>query len=129
MSETDPDEDIHAVDCQLQYPEFAAPVQVKCSSRHDLAGRDPFVDVTGDWARKWAAQVVPVRLILVVVPDECETWLQHPDDGTWHPTAAFWLDVSGGESGRLHLPKTQRLTAATLDAWHADLLARFGRSA
>lgn len=129
MDETSPDEDIHAVDCKLNFPEIPVPVQVKCSSRHDLGGRAPFVDVTERWAEKWRQQVVPVRLVLVVVPDDVEEWLHHPDQGTWHPTAAFWVEVTGDETGRVHLPRTQRLTAETLEAWHADVLTQFGLGA
>lgn len=129
MDETSPDEDIHAVDCKLNYPEIPVPVQVKCSSRHELGGPDAFVDVTPEWAQKWRQQVVAVRLVLVVVPDDSTMWLEHPDDGTWHATAAFWAEVSGDEVGRLHIPKAQRLTAQTLDAWHAEVLTQFGLSA
>jgi hypothetical protein len=129
MDETSPDEDIHAVDCRLNFPEMPVPVQVKCSSRHELGGRDPFVDVTAEWAQKWRQQVVPVRLVLVVVPEDCATWLRHDRDGTWHPTAAFWVAVTGDELGRVHLPTRQRLTAETIEEWHAEVLAQFGLSA
>lgn len=129
MDEPSADEDVHAVDCRLIFPEVPVPVQVKCSSTHELGGRDPFVDVTAAWAEKWRRQSVHVRLVLVVVPDDREMWLQHHDEGTWHPTAAFWVEVTGDEVGRVHLPASQRLTAETLDEWHADVMARFGRTA
>jgi hypothetical protein len=125
VNETSPDEDVLAVDCDVVFREAAVRVQVKCTSGLTLAGKTKSWKLKPEWLRKWDESLVPVYFVLVVVPKAEPAWLSHPDDGTMHATAAFWQRVPRSSGKSLSIPKTQRLTADTLDAWHADLLASF----
>lgn len=126
LSETEPDEDVYAIDCRLGFPEVAVPVQVKCTSRLSLRGRTASVQLDPSWSEKWRASCVPVYLVLVIVPKATEAWLRNDPDGTWHATAAYWVRVTGHESGRLSVPKKQRLSAETLREWHNEVRGEFG---
>jgi hypothetical protein len=130
LTETAPDEDVYAVDCDLKYGPVSLPVQVKCTAKHVLpADKEPWVDVEPAWAAKWEESVLPVHLVLVIVEADPEGWLDHRDDGTWHPAAAYWVRVTGSEKGRVKFPLEQRLDAAALAGWYTNVMSRFGGAA
>jgi hypothetical protein len=130
LTETAPDEDVYAIDCDLKYGPLTLPVQVKCTAQHILpAEKDPWVDVDPTWATKWEESVLPVHLVLVIVEADPEVWLGHHDNGTWHPAAAYWVHVTGAEKGRLKFPLEQRLDAAAVTAWYTNAMAGFGGAA
>lgn len=130
VTETAPDEDVYAIDCDLKYGPLTLPVQVKCTAQHILpAEKDPWVDVDPTWATKWEESVLPVHLVLVIVEADPEVWLDHHDNGTWLPAAAYWVHVTGAEKGRLKFPLEQRLDAAAVTAWYTNAMAGFGGAA
>lgn len=126
LSETEPDEDVYAIDCHVKFPELAVPVQVKCTSKLTVIGRGASVDSNPVWLAKWRQSRIPVYLVLVIVPKKCVDWLRHDKDGTWHATGAFWVRVTGHETGRITVPKRQRLTTDSFDEWRTEALAAFG---
>ena len=124
MTETSPDEDVLAVDCELQFPEASVRVQVKCTSRWTMNGQGVTWPVKSEWVRKWDVNVLPVYFVVVVVPDQIQNWLRHDEDGTFHATAAYWTRLVTGVSGSsVRVPAHQRLSAKTLGLWHAQLMA------
>lgn len=125
VSETAPDEDVLAVDCDVKFEQASVLVQVKCTSRLTVAGRSASVRLEPEWRAKWAKQKVPVYLLLVIVPKKPSEWLSHLDDKTMHATAAYWVRVNGSEGDSVNVPKSQRLTASTFETWHGQLLACF----
>jgi hypothetical protein len=129
LTETEPDEDVLAVDCAVQYPELAVRVQVKCTSRLTIRGRTKSIPVDESWIEKWSRSLVPVYLLVVIVPSEVSEWLEHVDEGTMHRTAAFWKRVDRGVAlPSVKIPKGQRLTVDTISLWHKELLANFESS-
>jgi len=79
-----------------------------------------------EWIRKWDQSLLPVYFVIVVVPRKEHVWLDHPISQTVHRTAAFWKRIETGMLGSsISVPKSQRLTAATLARWHTDLIAAF----
>lgn len=126
LNETSPDEDVLATDCDVLFAEGNVRVQVKCTSGLALGGKTKSWRLKPTWLRKWEQSQLPVYFVLVVVPKDEPTWLEHPADGTVHRTAAFWQRIRAEElDGSISIPKAQRLTAATLNGWHSDLLAVF----
>ena len=126
LTETEPDEDVLAVDCAVQYPELAVSVQVKCTSGLTIKGRTKSIPVEEGWIEKWSRSLVPVYLLVVIVPKEVSKWLEHVDEGTLHRTAAFWKRVDRGVTlPSVKIPRSQRLTVDTISLWHRELLANF----
>lgn len=126
LNETSTDEDVLATDCDVVFAEGPVRVQVKCTSGFTLAGKTKSWRLKPEWLRKWDRSLVPVYFVIVVVPKSEPTWLTHPTDGTLHKTAAFWQRVSSSTTAKsISIPRTQRLTAATMATWHTDLLAAF----
>lgn len=126
LNETAPDEDVYAIDCDLKYGPLTLPVQVKCTAQHTLPPeKAPWLDVHSDWAEKWDASVLPVHLVLVVVQVDPKSWLEHQDDGTWHPSAAYWIKWVKGHRGRTWFPVEQRVDAATVTGWYESAMAGF----
>lgn len=126
LNETSPDEDVLATDCEVVFAEGGVRVQVKCTSSFTLAGKTKSWKLKPEWLRKWDQSLVPVYFVIVVVPKSEPSWLTHPVNGTLHQTAAFWQRVPSAISTRtISVPRSQRLTASTMDTWHTDLLAVF----
>lgn len=128
MQENSPDEDVLAVDCDVKFAEAPVLVQLKCTSKLKLTGQTASVALKPDWCTKWAAQKVPVYLVLVVVPKNVGEWLTHQEGGTFHATAAYWVRVYGNEGASVKVPKDQRLSAETFEQWHRELRACFGEA-
>lgn len=126
LNETSPDEDVLATDCDVLFAEGNVRVQVKCTSGLALGGWTKSWSLKPTWLRKWEHSQLPVYFVLVVVPKNEPSWLEHLADGTMHRTAAFWQRVRAEQlDGSISIPKGQRLTAETLNSWHSDLLAVF----
>ena len=126
FEETPPGEDVLAVDCEVKFAESSVRVQVKCTSRLTIKGLTKSVDLDKVWRLKWSQSIIPVYILIVIVPTNSSTWLEHTDEGTMHKTAAFWARVDFGMVKRsIKIPKSQRLTADTMKVWHEDLLAPF----
>lgn len=126
MKETSPDEDVIAVDCDVDFVEAPVRVQVKCTSNFTVGGKSASWPLEEGWLRKWEQSLVPVYFVLVIVKKDVNAWLDHPATSTVHRSAAFWRRIRPGELGStIAIPKAQRLTVATLAQWHADLLESF----
>lgn len=127
FSETEPDSDVFAVDCQAEFPESPVRIQVKCTSTKKLSGHSASWRLDEGWVRKWDASKIPVYFVLVIVPPRWDQWLAHDPQGTMHASVAYWRRVDFGVpmTGQLKIDKTNRLTRDTLAVWHADLLEVF----
>lgn len=124
IHEPEPDSDVLAVDCSIWYPQGDVRVQIKCTSKWTIAGRSLTFPIEQEWVRKWDENIFPVYFVVVLVPTiTVHRWLRHDQDGTFHQAAAFWVKLPQGDIGSsIEVPKTQRLTARTIWAWHQDLL-------
>lgn len=125
LTETSPDEDVLATDCEVEFKEASVRVQVKCTSGLTIGGKTKSYTLKPEWLRKWDESLVPIYFVIVVVPRREATWLDHQADGTYHRTAAFWQRVPRSGAKSIYIPKTQRLTTDTLPIWRAELLAAF----
>lgn len=128
FDETSPDEDYLAVDATVKLPPANASVQIKCSSQFRIAGNSASWPAEVEWRQSWRQSLLPVYFVLVILDIEDQSsWLVHTDDGTLHRAAAFWTRVDKDpDSSRIRIPKTQRLTAETMDLWTADVRSCFG---
>lgn len=126
LLETSPDEDVIAVDCEIQFAEANVRVQVKCTSGLTIGGATKSWRVSETWVGHWRASLVPVYMVIVVVPDDVVDWLEHVNDGTMHRTAAFWGRVDTvSDAPSITIPREQRLTVDTLVLWRTELLRVF----
>jgi hypothetical protein len=125
MTETSPDEDVLAIDCQVHFEVGDVRMQVKCTSGWTIGGGGLTFPLEERWVRKWDRCRVPVYLVVVVVPPDPDLWVRHDDDGTFHGSAAFWVRVPKNQGSSIEVPKDQRLSKETLIAWNSDLLAMY----
>ena len=129
FTETTIDEDVLAVDGQVDFAISPARVQIKCTGKFRISGgKTATWGAEESWFGKWNQSMIPVYFVLVVVdPDNQLTWLHHQDDGTLHTAAAFWVRVDQlSDQSRITVPKSQRLTADTLTIWASEVSASFG---
>jgi Domain of unknown function (DUF4365) len=131
FNETAIDEDVLAIDGEVQFAVAPARVQVKCTGRFRIEGGETASwPAESAWWEKWKKSCLPVYLVLLVVdPDDRLLWLDHRSDGTFQCAAAFWVRVDKTADGAsVQIPKKQRLTADTLKLWAADVEACFSSS-
>jgi Domain of unknown function (DUF4365) len=132
FTETTIDEDVLAVDGTVDFAAASVRVQIKCTGQYRItSGKTASWHAEESWWGKWHQSRVPVYFVLVVVdPDDQLAWLEHKDEGTLHRAAAFWVRVDQlPDRSRIRVPKSQRLTAATLTQWAAELGECFLRPA
>jgi len=124
FSETSADEDRDAVDGTIDLGPATVYVQIKCSDQYRIHG-GPTATWRAEqaWREHWRHKILPVYFILVVVDKVDRTkWLEHPDEGTFHRSAAFWAQVNGiGDDENVVVPKSNRFTVETLRGWQDDL--------
>jgi hypothetical protein len=127
FTETPPDEDVLAVDGTVDFIVASARIQVKCSSRFKIAGSSASWHSELHWRERWKESGVPVYFVLVILDyDERPRWVEHHASGTNHKAAAFWVRVNQLEEGQsINIPKTQRLTIATLNIWAQEVESCF----
>lgn len=131
FQETSPDEDVLAVDGNVEFDVAPARVQVKCTGQFRLKGGSTATwPIDESWRQRWRRSGLPVYFVLVIVdPDDQVSWLQHQDEATLHRAAAFWARVDTLPDGQnIIVPKAQRLTADTLRLWAEDVEASFDAS-
>ena len=117
-----------AVDGTVEFAAASARVQIKCTGQYRITGgKTASWHAEESWWGKWHRSRIPVYFVLVVVdPDDQLALLEHQDDGTFHRAAAFWVRVDQlPDVCRIRVPKSHRLTAATLTQWAAELAAVF----
>ncbi|MFI6367670.1 DUF4365 domain-containing protein [Nocardia sp. NPDC050630] len=128
FQETSPDKDVLAVDGAVDFAIASVRVQVKCTGQFRLKGGSTATwPIYESWRKHWQRSGVSVYFVLVIVdPDEQLSWLHHHDDATLHRAAAFWVRVDTLQDGQnIVVPKTQRLTADTLQWWLKAVEASF----
>jgi hypothetical protein len=133
FSETDPGEDVLAVDCSIVFPENAVRVQIKTTHSHAIDGTNPHLSYTATqhWVDSWALAQVPVYFVVVVVPDDSGLWLDHNIDGTnLVRTAAYWSRIVPGQfkPGGMGVSalRSQRVDSATMSIWQQQLVDDYG---
>lgn len=135
FNETSPGEDTLAIDYTLDFPEGGVRVQVKTSAQYMIDGDDEFLSFSAEdkWIAKWARIQVPLYFVIVVVPNDSGSWLNHDVTGTQMVrTAAYWVRLAPGQfdnSKTIKVPRAQRVTIDTLPQWHQDLCELFTPSA
>jgi hypothetical protein len=129
FDETSIDEDVLAVDGMVNFAIGPARVQIKCTGQFRINGGSTATwPAEAQWFEKWHKSKIPVYFVIVMVdPDDQTVWLEHLADATLGRAAAFWVRVDRmSERASITVPRTQRLTAATLTEWSADVDAAFG---
>lgn len=131
FEETGPDEDVLAVDGNVEFEIAPARVQVKCTGQFRLKGGSTATwPIDDSWRQRWNRSGLPVYFVLVIVdPDDQKSWLYHHDEATLNRAAAFWVRVDTiPDAQNIVVPKVQRLTADTLQLWAEEVEASFDGS-
>ncbi|MDU8995272.1 DUF4365 domain-containing protein [Streptomyces mirabilis] len=126
FKETSPDEDAMAIDGDVDFLAASARIQIKCSSQFRISGRGPATatwPAEVHWRDRWNKCKVPVYFILVILEhDDRYQWIDHHTAGTDQQAAAFWVRVDSiGPKENVVVPKSQRLTIATLSQWAEEV--------
>lgn len=133
FTETSIDEDTLAIDATVRMAGgFIVDVQVKATYQYELAGSEHVLTwpLKQHWVEKWSDHPYPLFLVLVVVPDDSASWLDHSNEGTMlQRTGAYWVRVTKetlGEGRSISVPRSQRLTVDTIDEWLLAARKGFG---
>lgn len=123
FKETSLDEDVAAVDGDIQFRQASAYVQIKCTSQYPLSRPRISWSVKPEWRSKWDEFWVPVYFILVVLDTPlAANWLEHSSNGTMFRAAAYWTRVNGSASSvPVVFESNKRLTIETIKNWNLDL--------
>lgn len=119
-----PDEDIFAIDATLDFDAGSVYVQIKTSSTIYPLEKDIPFPADQTWIDKWNCRIAPVYLIFVLLPKESESYLVHEERKTiMNGAHAYWHRLNDGEfaqSKTIHIPRSNRFTAATLETWRVE---------
>ncbi|MEU0118464.1 DUF4365 domain-containing protein [Streptomyces bobili] len=123
FKETSPDEDAMAVDGDVDFLAAPARIQIKCTSQFTISGRGATWPAEVHWRDRWNAAKIPVYFVLVILDrSDRHEWISHHGAGTDHRAAAFWTRVDRiGPNENVAVPKSQRLTVATLADWEREV--------
>jgi hypothetical protein len=122
IAETEPDEDVAAVDVGIRFPRLTSHVQVKCTSGFKLTGKSLTMSLEPAWVASWKEEFAPVYFLVVVVPKDISGWISHPATSTSHKTGAYWARFDPGlHVDKIKIPKSQRFTLDTLHEWKRDV--------
>lgn len=132
FTEPSPDEDLYALDGHVQLGPVQAGVQIKCTSKSFTSTGDPHISwpLKPGWYQKWKQSLSPVYLVVVVVPDSPQDWINYDvDHQTLHATAAYWTEIDRtltSEPSSITVSKASRLSPDSLITWRSNLMKGFG---
>lgn len=131
LEEVGSGEDVQSIDLKLGFQAGDVYIQVKTTQSHAMSGGPNITYYPeANWLDKWAKLRVPAYFVVVTVPSDSGSWLDHDSSGTkMVATAAYWtrIDVESiRAANKIQVPRAQRLSAATLPQWESDLLSVFG---
>lgn len=124
FTETSPDEDNLAIDGAIEFTRISVRVQIKCTSRFQVAGKRATLDLEPSWVENWSQNLVPTYIVLVKVPPAIPDWIVHNAGTTRHHAIAYWVKFDPGQhQTKMVFRATQRLTVDTLHQWRDDTYA------
>src|SRR4051812_2064570 len=84
FDETSPDEDVLALDGQINFSATPVRVQIKTTTQWSLtsARGELLLPIQADWARKWRAQINPTFLIAVLLAKDIDSWSAYESSET-----------------------------------------------
>lgn len=122
IAETEPDEDIMAIDVDVRFPRLTSRVQIKCTSKFKLTGKTVTMDLEPSWVASWSESFAPVYFVVVIVPAVIPDWIAHPLSSTSHKTAAYWARFDPTiHKDKITVQKSNRFTLDTLHQWKSDV--------
>lgn len=119
QEETAPGEDYGAVDLTVHLKSAPVTVQIKtATAKRRNADGTYSVPVSAVWCAKWAAQKVPVYLVLVVLSkkDYAAMVTQAARSTVWH-AHAYWVQVNDAQPGTVRVPVQNRFHLGTFEVW------------
>jgi len=127
IAETEPDEDIMAIDVAIQFPRLSSRVQIKCTSKFKLTGKSLTMDLEPSWVASWSDSFAPVSFLVVIVPAVIPDWIAHPATSTSHKTGAYWARFDPAfHKNKITVVKSNRFTLDTLHEWKSDVDTKLG---
>lgn len=127
IAETEPDEDIMAIDVDVRFPRLTSRVQIKCTSKFKMTGKSITMDLEPKWVTSWSGSFAPVYFVVVVVPAVVPDWITHPATSTSHKTGAYWVRFDPDvHKDKITVLKSNRFTLDSLHEWKSDVDAKLG---
>lgn len=90
------DQDINAIDAQLDFLEAPLRVQLKCTSSLTVTDRGLRFPLKEEWIRKWRRSPLPVYLLVIVLSSDAD-WITHAPPSTITNATAYWARVDNVE--------------------------------
>lgn len=127
IAETEPDEDIMAVDVDVRFPRLTSRVQIKCTSKFKITGKSVTMDLDPKWVASWSDSFAPVYFVVVIVPAVIPDWIAHHANSTSHRTGAYWARFDPAiHKNKITVLKRDRFTLDTLHGWKSDVDRKLG---
>lgn len=89
---TGQDQDINAIDAQIDFLEAPIRVQLKCTSSLTVTDKGLRFRLKEEWVKKWDRSQLPVYLLIIVLGSDSD-WLKYEDAATIANAKAFWARV------------------------------------
>lgn len=124
------DEDVLAIDAEIQFAPVSTRIQIKTSTQYSLSKQSGLINMPlkSEWVAKWRDNIHPAYLVLVLLDQEVSSWTVYNDDHTFTNAYALWarVDTLPAEADHLALDRRNRFTPSTVGAWHDYLLGGYG---
>jgi hypothetical protein len=130
FSESDPDEDVLAIDADIKYRAASTRVQIKTTTKYSLTDGAEVLSLALEpaWVLKWRENINPAYLILVLVSKGVDSWVAYNGDHTLTNAFALWarIDNIAADADHLAIKRSDRFTVGTVGAWHHALYEGYG---
>lgn len=115
------DQDINAIDAQLDFLEAPLRVQLKCTSRLTITGRGLRFPLKQEWIRKWRRSKLPVYLLVIVLSRDTD-WIRHNPPMTIADATAYWARVDTIDPGTpsILIGPENTVDKTTIASWFDD---------
>lgn len=118
FAETSIDEDIMAIDGQIDFARMPVRVQIKCTSQFSVAGSKLTLPLEPSWVKKWTVSDTPVFVVVVKVPSDIPGWLDYDVAFTRHNAVAFGRRfVAATDLAAMVFTSADRLTGESIYDW------------
>lgn len=112
------DSDNLAVDATIEYPRMPVRVQIKCTSKYKVGNGNMTLELKPEWVAKWAESDTTVFVVVVKVPADIPSWLEHDPSFTRHCTVAFGQRFNASiHTKSMKFTASDKITSETVYDW------------
>lgn len=120
---TQQDQDINAIDAQLDFLEAPLRVQLKCTSSLTITDRGLRFQLKKEWIRKWRRSPLPVYLLVIVLGRDTD-WIRHEPPMTIADATAYWarVDTIDPNTPSILISPDNTVDNTTIASWFDDFV-------